>query len=317
MPKIQTGPETHIITDSPHCPICSLPQNVYRRKPPSDLFEGFCERCGDVSITLSTIEEARKQDKQHLVSAWLRRRPDSEPPVTLEKESVERILKDTPEYSVLEKLDLTLVQIERMTDVPGQQSKFNYERDYPLVYAKTGNEASFYMGQLADLGYAKYYAGIVSMTAKGYQRLSEMQRASRESAFVFVAMWFDASMNDVYDKAIEPAIREAGYKAVRIDRTEHVNRIDDEIIGQIKRSRFMVADFTGQRAGVYFEAGMMLGLGRAVIWMCKKQEVESGQVHFDTRQYNFIDYDNVAEAKKRLYDRIIAIEGEGPGLRTG
>lgn len=41
-----------------------------------------------------------------------------------------------------------------------------------------------------------------------------------------------------------------------------MNRIDDEIIGRIRASRFIVADFTGHRPGVYFEAGMMLGLGR-------------------------------------------------------
>jgi len=199
MPKVQTGAETHIITDSPRCPICSLQANVYRRKTPSNLFEGSCERCGDVAITLSAIEEATKQDYRHLVSAWLRRRPASEPPVTLEKDSVERILKDTQEYSALEKLDLTIVQIEKLTDFPGQESKFDYERDYPLVYAKNPDEANFYLSQLADLGYIKGFGtagGLVkpSMKAGGYQRLSEIQQASRESAFAFVAMWFDASI---------------------------------------------------------------------------------------------------------------------------
>jgi hypothetical protein len=72
-------------------------------------------------------------------------------------------------------------------------------------------------------------------------------------------------MNGVYDEAIQPAIREARYKPVRIDREQHANRIDDEIVGRIRGSRFMVADFTGQRHGVYFEAGLMLGLGRTVI----------------------------------------------------
>ena len=332
MPRIQTGPETHDIIDNPRCPICGQPAEVYRRKEdpfrgmsaiigkreylkaPPDLFEGFCERCGDVITTLSALEEASKRDKRHLVSAWLRQRPPNEPQVVINKELVDRILKDAPEYSVLEELDRTLFQIERMSDFPGQQSKFNYEKDYPLVYAKTHNEAIFYVRQLDDLGYVKENSGTARMTAKGYQRLSEIQRAGRESAFAFVAMWFDSSMNTVYDDAIEPAIRDAGYKPIRIDRTEHVNRIDDEIIGQIKRNRFMVADFTGQRPGVYFEAGMMLGLGRTVIWMCKKQELESGKVHFDTRQYNFIDYESIADAKKRLYDRIVAIEGEGPEL---
>jgi hypothetical protein len=61
-------------------------------------------------------------------------------------------------------------------------------------------------------------------------------------------MWFDDSMDEVYDEAIKPAISEAGYNPLRIDRVEHANRIDDEIIGRIKGSRFMVADFTGQRA---------------------------------------------------------------------
>ncbi len=93
-----------------------------------------------------------------------------------------------------------------------------------------------------------------------------------------------------------------------------MNRIDDEIIGRIRASRFIVADFTGHRQGVYFEAGMMLGLGRTVIWMCKDEELKAS--HFDTRQYNFINYKSVDEARKRLYDRIMAIEGAGPEKKT-
>jgi hypothetical protein len=48
--------------------------------------------------------------------------------------------------------------------------------------------------------------------------------------------------------------------------------------------------------------------------MCKKEELK--QVHFDTRQYPYIDYETLPEAKQRLYERIIAIEGEGPELGT-
>jgi hypothetical protein len=88
-----------------------------------------------------------------------------------------------------------------------------------------------------------------------------------------------------------------------------VNRIDDEIIGQIKRCRFMVADFTGQRHSVYFEAGMMNGLGRNVIWMCNEGELSN--LKFDVRQFSFIAYKNATDACKRLYDKILAIEGEG------
>ena len=47
---------------------------------------------------------------------------------------------------------------------------------------------------------------------------------------------------------------------MRIDRHEHVNKIDDEIIAEIRRARFVVADFThgdtGGRGSVYYEAGI-------------------------------------------------------------
>src|SRR5712672_2679134 len=37
-------------------------------------------------------------------------------------------------------------------------------------------------------------------------------------------------------------------------------RFGDEIISQIRRSKFLIADFTGRRGGVYFEAGLAMGL---------------------------------------------------------
>jgi nucleoside 2-deoxyribosyltransferase len=98
----------------------------------------------------------------------------------------------------------------------------------------------------------------------------------------FVAMWFTFSMEDVYEKGFSPAIRDSGYQPMRIDRKEHVNKIDDEIIAEIRRSRFLVADFTSEpnqpRGGVYFEAGFALGLNIPVIWTCREDLV--GQLHF-------------------------------------
>src|SRR5207248_9602760 len=107
-------------------------------------------------------------------------------------------------------------------------------------------------------------------------------------------------------------IREAGYKPFRVDRHDHVNRIDDEIIAQIRRSRFLVADFTGQKQGVYFEAGFALGLARNVVWSCQKDDLRN--LHFDIRQYNCIDWQNEGELAERLTLRIEAVEGRGPNI---
>ena len=50
-------------------------------------------------------------------------------------------------------------------------------------------------------------------------------------------MWFGKGMDEVFDKGIKPGIEDAGYDAMRIDRKEDTDKIDDEIIAEIKRSR--------------------------------------------------------------------------------
>jgi nucleoside 2-deoxyribosyltransferase len=124
-------------------------------------------------------------------------------------------------------------------------------------------------------------------------------------------MWFNESVHDAWRQAIRPAIEAAGYEPIRVDEVEHANRIDDEIISQIRRSKFLVCDLTGQRAGVYFEAGFGLGLGKQVIWTVHKDSLDL--VHFDNRQYNFVvwndnDYEKFQES---LSARIIALLGPG------
>lgn len=59
----------------------------------------------------------------------------------------------------------------------------------------------------------------------------------------------------------------------------HTDRIDDKILAEIRRSGLLVADFTGHRQGVYFEAGFALGLDVPVIWCCREDEIE--KAHFE------------------------------------
>jgi nucleoside 2-deoxyribosyltransferase len=99
-------------------------------------------------------------------------------------------------------------------------------------------------------------------------------------------MWFDDTMLNIYDNALAKGILDAGYKPHRVDQRDHNDKIDDEIIAQIRKSRFIVADFTGHRGGVYYEAGFAKGLGLEVIWTCREDEIEN--LHFDiTHLYHF------------------------------
>jgi hypothetical protein len=151
------------------------------------------------------------------------------------------------------------------------------------------------------------------ITPAGWEWL-ERGNPNRESHRAFVAMSFDPALSTLYSDGIKPAVEAAGYSSLRIDQHEHVNRIDDEILAGIRRSRFCVADFTQQRAGVYFEAGFALGLRLIVIWTCSKPELKN--VHFDARQYNMVTWEEGkwADFRKRLTHRIIAMLGTGPLL---
>ena len=122
-----------------------------------------------------------------------------------------------------------------------------------------------------------------------------------------------------YEKGIEPTILETRFKPFLINRKPDVDKIDDEIISEIRRSRFVIADFTpdddGQpRGGVYFEAGFARGLGLPVISTCRKDALKD--IHFDTRQYYHIEWEvhDLEALKRALKQRILAVVGEGAGL---
>jgi hypothetical protein len=157
----------------------------------------------------------------------------------------------------------------------------------------------------------------ITVLPAGYSRFEE-DYATNNSEQAFVAMWFNESMRGPYENGVEAAVRECGFRPLRIDRKEHNNRIDDEILAEIKKSRFLIADFTSEpdkpRGGVYFEAGFALGLGISVIWTCKSDVFD--KIHFDTRQFNHIVWNNDAELKVGLVNRIQATIGIGP-LKIG
>lgn len=147
----------------------------------------------------------------------------------------------------------------------------------------------------------------------GYRQIAE-QVPNVSARQAFVAMWFEGSMSNVFDKGIKPAVEAAGYEPLRIDLKPDASKIDDEIIAEIRRSRFIVADFThgdeGARGGVYFEAGFAMGLGIPVIFTCRSDMVD--KLHFDTRQYAHIVWDTPEQLRDELKYRILARIGEGP-----
>ncbi|WP_273184202.1 hypothetical protein [Hyphomonas adhaerens] len=200
------------------------------------------------------------------------------------------------------------------------------EREYLLflgtTYSRTHDEIRAFFDEYERRGYVDHVSEVMDgqidfkLSFDAYARRTDGSLAVNEK--VFVAMWFHQSMNDAYLQGIDPAVRDCGYLPERIDNVEHNNKIDDEIISRIRMSGFVIADFTSERdkprGGVYYEAGFAQGLGLPVIWMCRSDLIDS--IHFDTRQYNHIVWDNPDDLRQKLSSRIIATLGTGP-LKEG
>ena len=237
---------------------------------------------------------------------------------------------------VFERANRILKYLEIKTNIIGTQIRYRFHRDLSNVNNRDNNDINF-CNLLCNsesteaeelnflLNYLKEKGFIIIrgrnnelqecvLTIEGYAKLAELEETYAVSSKAFVAMWFHESMSQAWEHGIKPAISEAGYEAIRIDQQEHTNKIDDEIIAEIRRSRFVVADFTqgedGARGGVYYEAGFAYGLGIQVVYSCREDMLD--KIHFDTRQYNHIVWKEPKELRDRLITRIAAVIGDGP-----
>lgn len=152
----------------------------------------------------------------------------------------------------------------------------------------------------------RIYAGVETRIA--YDELTGVKATSTQA---FVAMSFSEELRPAYDLGIAPAVFNAGYTPLRVDRKEHDGKIDDLIIAEIRRSGFTIADLTGHRAGVYYEAGFAHGLGQRVIFTCHADALN--ETHFDIRQYNMLLWREPNDLKRLLLNRVLALFGAGAG----
>ena len=201
----------------------------------------------------------------------------------------------------------------------GEESAVDTLRCMAETESNSTGEMHELLTMLHDTGYIQGAFSLggycdVCPTAAGWREIDNLNRPKSDSSQAFVAMWFSPATNDAYTLGIAPAIAALGYKSVRIDQKEHNNKIDDEIVAEIRRSRFLIADFTCEpsnvRGGVYYEAGFAQGLGIPVIWTCKDTSLRD--LHFDTRQYSHIVWRDPADLLTQLKNRIGATIGDGP-----
>lgn len=121
---------------------------------------------------------------------------------------------------------------------------------------------------------------------------------------VFVITAFKSDMEPIYE-AIETAVSKYSLSAKRVKDIVGDYRITDKILNLISQAKYVVADLTHERPNVYFELGYARGLGKTVITTVRKGTT----VHFDVKDWTYIEYDDSRTLEHQLVERLKAEGG--------
>jgi hypothetical protein len=319
------------------CCICST---EFAEHLPPGSFDGYkinCPKCGRYDASGSSYRmylDKLNAIQRANISGWIRNRPN--PPTLLTTALFEQLkLLQTP--TVAEKAHLLFNYLCKKYPVAGtildELEKFstmvgNSEETRKILFGIYGNIAGrcsiineaeleyIIINYLCDEErFLEVDQGHYYVTPKGWHQFEVYPFSTSETAFV--AMSFKNEFDSHYMNVIKTAIEKAGWTALRIKEERHNNYITNEIVSGIKQSKFMIADFTDNCEGAYFEAGLARGLGLPVIHMVHEDYLTEGsgkKVHFDTLQIYHLPWKTGDDANisEKLYHHIVATVGIGP-----
>lgn len=317
------------------CPICNSPLEVnFVCDLDKQILTFFCYRCGTYNIEKKALELYKNNTKKLSVklnkqiaifTGWIRENQNvtiTEEIInkfyyiklpTLEERATNLLKSFTDPYDLIggrnvinfDNLEKVITIIENIEE--SENTKF-LARDLQYMAATWSYDIKKLKFIYEDylINEKKYLETIdkyfCKITPKGWVYLESLHQPNPDSKKAFVAMWFDPEMEKIYDGFISKSNEAAGFEPIQIGRKEHNDDINDAIIGEIRSSKFVVADFTGNRGGVYYEAGFAYGLNIPVIYTCKKDQLKN--VHFDVNHRNIIDWKDGDDLYKRLLNRI-------------
>lgn len=160
------------------------------------------------------------------------------------------------------------------------------------------------------------------LTLKGWDYFDELQIGKLNTRQAFMAMQFgNNELDEIVENIFKPAVLNTGFELKRLDDSNPAGLIDDRLRVEIRKSRFLIADLSHGNKGAYWEAGFAEGLGKEVIYTCKKEvfDDEKNKPHFDTNHHLTIVWDprNLTKAGEQIKACIRATFPEDAELEDG
>jgi hypothetical protein len=248
-------------------------------------------------------------DLKPLLSAAARQAAEAGSPILLTAGILEELAAPHRSVTVSQKVEKVLRFVAARCEHPGKPAGVSTDEDFPVADCSDGSELDEYLKYLEEEQLIKRVAAYevdlaYTPTIKGWQAVEPTLPVGGEKGRCFVAMWFDDSLDSVYAGGFEMAVRDCGFDPYRVKEDSTNESIPDRILSGIRRAQFVVADFTGDRHNVYYEAGFARGIGREVIGCCKEDWVKD--LKFDTRHLGHVIWKDTDDLRQKLADSIRA-----------
>jgi len=274
-----------------------------------------CDRCGQYSIDKFDYDDFPLGTNPRVItnaSGWILEHQE----ILINKEVI-KVLQNLTTPSVNEKMKKLLELLDTKTEHLGQTIVLDsFEPKLKAVcWSSEPKEVSYLINYLIERKFINEVSSngnsyTVKIAPDGFEYLDEIKK-SVNSNIGFCAMPFSKEFDDIWSNAISLAISLAGYDPVRVDSVAYNTGIMDQIKAKIRESKFVVADLSEHKNGVYYEAGFADGLGRQVILTCREDDFND--IHFDVKHINIIKWskDKIEEFKNTLHWRIEGSLGRG------
>ena len=131
----------------------------------------------------------------------------------------------------------------------------------------------------------------ITLTLDGWQKYERAKRGAFVGNYGFVALQFNDPELDELLATTKAAVREhMGYDLIDMRDVEQAGVIDNIMRLKIADAAFVLADLTHENPGAYWEAGYAEGLGKPVVYVCKKDVFDNKGTHFDTNHCTTIPW---------------------------
>lgn len=299
------------------CPLCGNRASVCEDARENRKVE--CSLCGKYVITDDAFDSLPKGDNLIWLRCATRQASERGRPIEIREGNCQELVSQHQRTTIPENVEKLLSVFAARCPRPGKPWQPDPSKDFLLIDAKDEDELRWYLKYLEEKKFLErvgsgHLASHHRMTYSGWDYVLGPSSGVAIQGRCFIAMSFSPEHDRIYTGGIEPAVRDAGYNPICLRDEQTNENVDFRIVAEIRKAEIVVADFTGQRNGVYFESGFARALGREVYWTCV--EADKANLHFDTNHFQHILWKDHQDLRTRLLEKILAISGPGPGLRA-